>query len=150
MTWHHVLWGAIVAVTTFIVSNVVIIALLLLIPKDGLLDRPKVSKPRDRHPLVHWGVLIAKNALGGVLIVLGIVMALPGVPGPGLVSILLGVLLMSIPGKHRLVRTLLRHPVVLGTINQWRTRFGQPALILEPAAEAAIPAPPTDERSEDS
>jgi hypothetical protein len=111
-----------------------------MMPADGLLDRPNVSEPPSRHPLVRWSILIAKNVLGGVLIVLGVIMALPGVPGPGLVSILLGVLLVSVPGKHRLARTLLQHPVVLGTINRWRTRFGRPSLILDSASETAKPA----------
>jgi hypothetical protein len=148
LTWHQVLWGAVLAVLTFVVSNVVIIALLLMIPEDSLLDRPNISQ-RSRHPLVHWSILIAKNALGGILIVLGVIMALPGVPGPGLVSILLGVLLVSVPGKHRLARALLRHPAVLGTINRWRTRFGRPALILEPAQTREPPARPASEHGAD-
>ena len=121
MNWHEALWAALLALIAFVVSHIVVVILLLKVPEDCLLDRPKAALSPDRHPAVRWAILIAKNVLGMVLIVVGIVMGLPGVPGPGLVCVLLGVLLVSLPGKHRLARALLRHPAVLGTINRWRS-----------------------------
>jgi len=53
-----------------------------------------------------------------VLVVLGIIMALPGVPGPGILTIVLGVMLLNFPGKRRLERWLIRRPMVLSAMNR--------------------------------
>ena len=82
----------------------------------------------DRHPVIRRTGLIAKNLLGVVLVALGVVLSLPGVPGPGLLTILLGVMLLDFPGKRRLERWLIGLPTNLRTINRLRRRFGKPPL----------------------
>ena len=74
--------------------------------------------------------MIGKNILGIVLVVLGVVLSLPGVPGQGLLTILLGVMLLDFPGKHRLEQKLLSKPSIVNTINRLRGRFGKPPLVL--------------------
>ena len=44
-----------------------------------------------------WGIFVGRNLLGGLLILLGAVLALPLVPGPGGLCLLLGVWLMEFP-----------------------------------------------------
>ena len=46
--------------------------------------------------LVRWGAVIAKNIAGVFLILLGIVLSLPGVPGQGFLTILLGLIFLDI------------------------------------------------------
>jgi hypothetical protein len=58
-------------------------------------------------------------------------MALPLVPGPGLVFILLGLSLLDFPGKRSLERRLLSVPRVQRFLNEVRERFGRPPLIID-------------------
>ena len=73
---------------------------------------------------------IAKNAAGVLLILGGIVLMLPGVPGPGVVVVLLGLSLTDLPGKHRLILSVARKPPVLGAMNRLRRRFHRPDFVL--------------------
>lgn len=52
-------------------------------------------------------------------------------PGPGVLTILIGVMLLNFPGKRRLERKLVERPRVLEAINRLRARFGKAPLILE-------------------
>jgi hypothetical protein len=66
--------------------------------------------------------------LGLVLIVIGTILALPGIPGQGLLTVLIGIMLLTCPGKRTWERKLLRLPHVLTAINRLRKRFGKPPL----------------------
>ena len=80
------------------------------------------------HPILRVLGIAAKNLAGTVLILLGIIMALPGVPGQGFLTILIGLTLVDFPGKRKLERSLVRRKAVLGAVNQLRARFGRPDL----------------------
>jgi UPF0716 family protein affecting phage T7 exclusion len=69
--------------------------------------------------------------LGVVLVVLGILMSVPGVPGQGFLTILLGIMLLDFPGKRNLEYKLVSRPQVLNAINKLRHRFGKPSLVLD-------------------
>lgn len=84
-----------------------------------------------RHPVIRITGLIAKNVAGYLIIVLGILMAIPGVPGQGTLLILAGLTLIDFPGKRRLERNLIGRPRVLGLVNRLRKRFGQGALEID-------------------
>ena len=68
---------------------------------------------------------------------LGILLSLPLVPGQGLLTILIGLLLINFPGKRRLERKLVRRPKVLQFINRIRSRFGQASLVVDPRERAS-------------
>ena len=74
--------------------------------------------------------IILKNASGIALVALGFVLSLPGIPGQGLLTILLGVMLLDFPGKRRLERRLVGMPRVFDRVNRLRARFGKPPLVL--------------------
>jgi hypothetical protein len=65
-----------------------------------------------------------------LLVALGIVLSLPGVPGQGLLTVLLGVMLLDFPGKSRLEQKLLSRPSIVNAINKLRARFKKPPLEL--------------------
>jgi hypothetical protein len=75
-----------------------------------------------------WPRRLARNGAGVVLIVIGAVLAIPGVPGQGVLTMLAGVFLVEFPGRHRLERVLLRRPGVLPALNGLRARFGRAPL----------------------
>ena len=85
----------------------------------------------DRHLALRMLGIFAKNLLGLVLVGLGVVMSLPGVPGQGVLTILLGVMLLDFPGKRRLELMLVSRPRVFRAINRLRARFDKPPLILD-------------------
>jgi len=62
---------------------------------------------------------------------LGIVMSLPGIPGQGVLTILLGIMLLDLPGKRRLEQKILSKPRVLEKINRLRQKFSRPPLVLD-------------------
>ncbi|MDZ7751606.1 MAG: PGPGW domain-containing protein [Gammaproteobacteria bacterium] len=80
----------------------------------------------DRHPAVHALVVVAKNTLGAVLVVAGLAMLV--LPGQGLLTILVGLMLMNFPGKYRLEKRLVRNPRVLRALNWMRARWRRPPL----------------------
>ena len=82
----------------------------------------------DKHPLIRRTGCFLKNVLGAVLVALGCVLSLPGIPGPGIVTILIGVMLLDFTGKRSLEIWLIRRPLVLRTINHLRRQFGKPPL----------------------
>jgi hypothetical protein len=53
------------------------------------------------------------------------------VPGQGILTILLGIMLVDFPGKRELERKIVSRPQVFETINKLRHRFGKPNLVLE-------------------
>jgi hypothetical protein len=90
------------------------------------------TEPEGRPPgnLGHVIGRVSKNVVGVLLILGGIVLMLPGVPGPGIVVVLLGLSLTDLPGKHRLILSVARKPRVLGALNRLRRRFHRPDFVL--------------------
>jgi len=81
--------------------------------------------------LVRWGAVILKNLLGVFLVLLGVVLSLPGVPGQGILTILLGLIMLDIPGKRPLEARIIKRPTVLAAINKLRSRYEKPPLELD-------------------
>ena len=69
-------------------------------------------------------LIVAKNIVGAVLILAGLVMLV--LPGQGLVTLLIGLLLVNFPGKRRLICRLLQQPKILAFINRIRTAANRP------------------------
>ena len=79
---------------------------------------------------------IAKNALGVVVVLLGIVLSLPLVPGQGLLTILMGLMLLDFPGKRRMEIWMIRRKGIAKGIAWIRRKAGRQPLIIpgdEPA-----------------
>ncbi len=101
--------------------------LLTTIPPDYFQHKHKpFERWDDSHPVLRWAILIGKNLLGGLLILAGLVMLLT--PGQGILSIVLGIALVDIPGKPALQRRLIHQKRVLGVVNRLRARANQPPL----------------------
>ena len=69
---------------------------------------------------------LLRNALGLVLLVLGLLMLL--LPGQGLLTVVAALVLMDFRCKQRFERWLLLRPGVFAAINRFRLRSGQPPL----------------------
>jgi len=114
-----------------LVSFAVVVTYLLAISDDHFIasDRGMRRRLQSRFSQIAWAIL--KNLLGVALVVIGLVLALPGVPGQGLLTILVGLLMLDIPGKRRLELAIVRRGPVLRTINKLRARFKRPPLRLQ-------------------
>ncbi len=74
-----------------------------------------------------WFALVLgglKNLVGAVLVLLGVIMLVT--PGQGLLTLLVGLLLMNFPGKYQLERWLVGRRGVLPALNWMRRRGGHP------------------------
>ena len=80
---------------------------------------------------VKWSAVILKNVFGLLLVLLGIVLSLPGIPGQGILTILLGLIMLDIPGKRPLEAKIIQRPTVLAAINKLREKYQKPPLIMD-------------------
>jgi amino acid transporter len=131
ITWQSVLVGFLLFLVTFAISLAIVSFIMVKIPADYFRkDRPR-ELWSERHPVVRYIGIFVKNLLGVLLVVLGIIMSIPGVPGQGILTILLGIMLLDFPGKRDLEHRLVSQPRVFNAINKLRHRFGKDHLVLE-------------------
>ncbi len=78
----------------------------------------------DGEPRFALAIGFLKNVLGAILVLLGLVMLVT--PGQGLLTLLVGLLLMNFPGKYALERRLVQRQGVLRALNWLRDRGGHP------------------------
>jgi hypothetical protein len=137
--WHLAVAAVVLAVTSAVASILVIGYVLSRLPPDYFVN-PAARRPIDRHPVLKVVFALGRNLLGWALIALGVVLSLPGVPGQGILTILMGVMLVDFPGKHHAERWLLTRRGVFGAINALRERMGKPPLLVP--VGGSKPAPP--------
>jgi hypothetical protein len=130
-TLRDALIGLVLFVVTFAGSIGLVSFMLVRIPATYFHSSHDRDFWVERHRAVRWSGLVMKNTLGVVLVLLGIVMSLPGVPGQGILTILLGLMLLDLPGKRRWEQKLVKRPKVLQTINRLRGKFDKPPLVLD-------------------
>jgi hypothetical protein len=138
LNWSKVLWGLGLYLVTFLGSTVVVAWLVIRLPATYFCDAYPRDVWGDRHPVLRWTGLLLKNLLGILLVVLGGIMSLPVVPGPGILIFVLGVMLLNFPGKRRLEQWLVRRATVLRAMNRLRQRYGKPPLVVERNAARLI------------
>jgi hypothetical protein len=131
LTLRGVLLGVGIFLVTFAVNLVIVSFILVKMPADYFRNSRTNKFLRDRSPAIRTLGIIGKNVLGVLLVVLGVLLSLPGVPGQGLLTILLGVMLLDFPGLRRLERWLVSRPKVFAAINQLRHRFSKPPLVID-------------------
>ena len=118
---------------TFTLSLAVVGVLLVKLPATYFLDSQDRQLWVDHHPAARLLLHVMKNLLGLGLVGLGLLLSLPGIPGQGLLTALIGLMLVDFPGKRGLERRLIGRPRVLRTVNRLRQRYGKaPFLLQEP------------------
>lgn len=100
-------------------SLAAVLASVLLVPRFlARLPRDYLRQPTQHHASMALRVL--RNLFGALLVVLGVAMLV--LPGQGLLTLLVGLMLVDFPGKHGLVVKLLSRPKVLSVVNKLRAR----------------------------
>lgn len=128
---RSVLLGVLLFLVTFGINLALVSVILVKIPATYFRKNHSREFWKDSSPAIRLLGVVVKNALGVLLVALGIVLSLPGVPGQGILTILLGIMLLDFPGRRKLEHKLLSRPAVLNTINKLRQKFGKPALVLD-------------------
>ncbi|OUS11779.1 hypothetical protein A9Q89_07585 [Gammaproteobacteria bacterium 53_120_T64] len=125
-------WLAIISALTFVISLLALPWLVARIPTDYFCHHKRQLVPlKPSHPVLRLIIVVTKNLFGWVLLVGGFIMLF--IPGQGLLTIAMGLLLMDYPGKFNLERKLVAKPAILGGLNWLRTKAGAPALVLDEA-----------------
>lgn len=131
ITFRSVAIGVLLFIVTFSISLAIVSFIMVKIPANYFKkDRPRKVLP-NHPPVIRYLVIAGKNVLGVLLVALGIVLSLPGVPGQGILTILLGIMLLDFPGKQSLEHKIVSRPRVHDAINKLRHRFGKPKLVLD-------------------
>lgn len=120
-----------VGVGSFVASVVGTAVVIVRIPADYFAGDQRRSLVSVTSPWARWLFRVGRNLLGLVLVVLGVVMSFPGVPGQGILTILLGIMLLDLPKKRKIERWIVSRPRVLRGINKLRRRFHKPELELD-------------------
>ncbi|HET6669582.1 MAG TPA: hypothetical protein VFH15_05055 [Pyrinomonadaceae bacterium] len=131
MTLRSTAIGVGIFLVTFLANLALVSLILVKIPADyfGVSPRNKFLENHSRP--IRLVALIGKNLAGVILVALGILLSLPGVPGQGVLTILLGVMLLDLPGLRSFERWLVSSPKVFKAVNSLRQRFDKPPLILD-------------------
>lgn len=131
LTWSKIGLGVGLFVLSFGLSLAAIAVVMVKIPENYFSSHYQRDFLPDSSFFVRWGAVILKNLLGVFLILLGIILSLPGVPGQGLLTILLGLIMLDIPGKRPLEAKIIQRPAVLAAINNLRAKYNKPPLVLD-------------------
>lgn len=97
--------------------------LVVRMPKDYF---NTASRPLHYRSPLAWLAWLLRNLLALVLLTAGILMLV--LPGQGILTILIAIMISTFPGKYRLERALVRRPRILRAVNWIRRRHGRPDL----------------------
>jgi archaellum biogenesis protein FlaJ (TadC family) len=127
---HYPILAALLFVITVVISFPVALIILIRLPSDYFCTSDIKTAQDARHPIFVGIGIVLKNFLGAILIVIGVILSVPGLPGQGLLTALAGVFLLDFPGKRRLLYKILGRPPVLYALNRLRTKFSRPPLVV--------------------
>ena len=129
---QQVWWLTGLSALLLVVGLLVAALFVVRMPADYFVQRVPAPTADGRRAAVRWLRRVTKNIFGIVLLVAGVLMSLPLVPGPGLLLILIGVSLTDFPGKRALELRIVRNPLVFRPVNGLRTTCGRRPLQLPP------------------
>lgn len=115
-------WMGICSIIMFLGTLIVIPMIIVALPRDFLI---REDEKIGRQVLNIWYIpyWVVKNIFGAIFVLSGIAMLV--LPGQGLLTILVGLGLLTFPGKRRLIRRILSFQKVVHFINSLRIRFGK-------------------------
>jgi hypothetical protein len=130
--WNPALLAVLSAasIALFVASLLAIPWFVARLPADYFcLHRDRPSLLHVENPSLRKLLKVGKNLLGALLLLAGIAMLL--LPGQGIITILVSLVLLDFPGKRRFLSRLVARPHVAKTLNGIRRRRGEPPLELD-------------------
>ena len=104
-----------------ILSMLLVPWLIIQIPADYFLypERRKHLWSKS-HPIIRISAIVLKNLLGYIFIAAGVAMLV--LPGQGLLTIFMGMLLIDFPAKFKVERWLIERPAIFKAANWIRNK----------------------------
>jgi hypothetical protein len=99
---------------------------IVQLPTDYFTRKKRPLSVWEEHPMLRPLYLVVKNLIGFILILAGIAMLV--LPGQGVLTIVVGMVLINFPGKFRLERWLATRPPVWRSLNWLRKKATRPVL----------------------
>lgn len=120
-------WLAGASVVLFVATLFLMPAILVRIPADYF-THPRRPPGRwdGRGRVLRALLLVTKNVLGYIFLAAGLAMLV--LPGQGLLTLLIGFMIIDGPGKYRAEKWIVSRPRVLKAINWLRERRGRASL----------------------
>jgi hypothetical protein len=122
MSGRDIALGALIFVAGMAVSFAAVAFIVTRLPPDYFVGE-EVVLWADRPAWQRTAGRVFKNLLGVVLIALGVVLSIPGVPGQGFITIFIGIILVDFPGKRRLEQRIVARPRIFAACNKLRVRW---------------------------
>lgn len=119
-------WLGVASAVCFVGTLIAIPIILVRLPEDYFHQDEGRAWLRDWHPAIRITIYVLKNLAGAVFLLGGLAMLV--LPGQGILTMLIGLSLLDVPGKRKVERKLLGRPAVLKAINAIREKFGKPPL----------------------
>ena len=120
-------WLFVGSIASLVLCALLLPAIVLRLPADHFATaRDEQPSPRT---VLGWVWRISKNLLGVLFLLEGIAMLV--LPGQGVLTVLIGLMLINFPGKRRLERRIVSRPAILRVLNRMRERRSRPPLIVD-------------------
>jgi hypothetical protein len=120
-------WLFVASVAMFLVTPLAVGWIVVRLPADYFTAKSRQPPAwRSLHPALWLLLLMVKNLAGIFLLLAGLVMLV--VPGQGLLTLAVGLILIDFPGKFHVERWLTTRQPVWRSINWLRRRAGREAL----------------------
>ena len=127
----------VLGLATFVGSLIALPILIARLPADHfIVDRARVRPWRSLHPVRSTVLLFLRNLLGMILIVGGMLMLV--LPGQGILTIVIGLLMIDAPKKRAFQAWLLAWKPVNRGINWMRRKANQPEFMLSASGPRAL------------
>ena len=129
-------WVGSASALALVVTLIAVIVIVIRMPPDYFADRGHHRMTLFRsHPALALAVSIARNTLGVVFLAAGLAMLV--LPGQGLLTIFVALVLLQFPCKLRLERWLVAKPAVRRPLDGIRRKAGRPPLVVETGPDDA-------------
>jgi len=129
VTLAKILFAAGLFVVSFALSILIVAVVMVKIPANYFSSHYQQDFLPNTPWVVRWGALVAKNVIGFLLVIAGIIMLIG--PGQGILTILIGLVMMDIPGKRPLEAKLIQRPAILSAVNSLRARYNKSPLEMD-------------------
>ncbi len=129
LTLMRVLGGLLLFALSFSLSILIVAIVMVKIPANYFSPHYQADFLPNAGWMTRWGAVIAKNIVGALLVIAGIIMLVG--PGQGVLTILIGLIMMDIPGKRPLEAKLISRPTILAAANNLRARYGKEPLVMD-------------------
>jgi len=117
----------ILGILIMVASTLLLPWIIIQMPSDYFTQPAhRRSVHSDKKRLFHFVYHIMKNVLGIIIIFVGIAMLI--LPGEGILTIIIGLMLTDIPHKYQIERNIIKQPMILKSINWLRKKAKQSPL----------------------